>query len=209
MPRAEKSLRTTCADAGGPLAVLPRPSASCRDIAATLADLDGRVVHRDLKPENVLLLDGRWCLADFGISRYAEATTAPDTRKYSMSAFRMRHRNSGASSGLSTPADVYAFGIMAYELLSGSLPFAGPDFRDQHLNGVPPPLTAAPACLGGPGRGVPLQGCRSPADAGQYPGPAGSRSSGAVRRTGPAPAGQPRQRRPPKRDRSPSLCPPV
>ena len=27
------------------------------------------VVHRDLKPENVLLLDNRWCLADFGISR--------------------------------------------------------------------------------------------------------------------------------------------
>ena len=56
------------------------------DITDALADLDGKVVHRDLKPENVLRLDGRWCLADFGISRYAEAATAPDTRKFGLSA---------------------------------------------------------------------------------------------------------------------------
>jgi len=43
------------------------------DIALALADLPGRVVHRDLKPENVLLLDGAWCLADFGIARYTVA----------------------------------------------------------------------------------------------------------------------------------------
>lgn len=111
-------------------------------IAATLVDLDGRVVHRDLKPENVLLHGGHRCLADFGISRYAEATTAPDTRKYAMSPpyaapEQWRFERAG------TPADAYAFGVMAYELLSGSLPFTGPDFRDQHLNKVPEPLTAA------------------------------------------------------------------
>jgi serine/threonine protein kinase len=48
------------------------------DVAVALVDLAGKVVHRDLKPENVLLLNGTWCLADFGISRYAEATTAPE-----------------------------------------------------------------------------------------------------------------------------------
>ena len=62
-------------------APIPYPAtlSALLDIAYALADLDGKVVHRDLKPDNVLLLDGSWCLADFGISRYADASTAPDT----------------------------------------------------------------------------------------------------------------------------------
>jgi serine/threonine-protein kinase len=145
MPRAEKSLRKYLREMVGPLA--PAVAVSVlMDIATTLVDLDGRVVHRDLKPENVLLLDGRWCLADFGISRYAEATTAPDTRKYSMSRQyaapeQWRFERAG------TPADVYALGVMAYELLSGSLPFTGPDFRDQHLRMAPAPLAVGSAAL--------------------------------------------------------------
>ena len=35
------------------------------DVVDALAAIEGRVVHRDIKPENILLLDGRWCLADF------------------------------------------------------------------------------------------------------------------------------------------------
>jgi serine/threonine-protein kinase len=145
MPRAEKSLRKYLQEVGGPLG--PAEAVSVlSDIASTLVDLDGRVVHRDLRPENVLLLGGHWCLADFGISRYAEATTAPDTRKYSMSPGyaapeQWRFEQAG------TPADVYAFGVVAYELLSGSLPFTGPDFRDQHLNRAPAPLITASAAL--------------------------------------------------------------
>lgn len=103
-------------------------------------------MHRDLKPENVLLLGGHWRLADFGISRYAEATTAPDTRKYSMSP-RYAAPEQWRFERAGTPADVYAFGVMVHELLSGSPPFAGPDFRDLHLNKVPAPLTAAKAAL--------------------------------------------------------------
>ena len=84
MPRADRSLRDYLKASEGPLSV-EGAVAVLSDIATALTDLDGRVVHRDLKPENVLLLDGHWCLADFGISRYAEATTAPDTRQHAMS----------------------------------------------------------------------------------------------------------------------------
>ena len=77
----------------------------------------------------------------------AEATTAPDTRKYALSppyAAPERWRNERAT----TAADVYAFGIMAYEMLSGSLPFTGSDiheFREQHLHSNPRHLSLVTA----------------------------------------------------------------
>lgn len=117
-----------------------------RDIATALEDLDGRVVHRDLKPENVLYFNGEWCLADFGISRYAEASTAEDTRKFAMTPqyaapeqWRWEHATSAA--------DTYALGVMGYELLTGTWPFPGPDYRDQHLHAIPPTLQGASSRL--------------------------------------------------------------
>lgn len=149
MPRADRSLRQHLDEAAGPLGVSDTV-AILSDVATALADLNGRVVHRDLKPENVLLLNGNWCLADFGISRYADATTAPDTQKYAMSppyAAPERWRGERATAA----TDVYSLGVIAYELLSGSLPFAGSamhDFREQHLHRKAPTLGNVPAPLG-------------------------------------------------------------
>jgi len=148
MPRAETSLRAHLQAFGGRLAS-DEAVAVLVDVATALAELDGRVVHRDLKPENVLLLDGRWCLADFGIARYAEASTSPDTRKMAMSppyAAPERWRFERATSA----ADVYSLGVIAHELLTGERPFAGPgwdDFRDQHLHLDAPEVTAVSAPL--------------------------------------------------------------
>jgi len=113
------------------------------NITSALADLDGEIVHRDLKPENVLHLEDRWCLADFGISRYAEAATATDTRKGFLSepyAAPERWRFERATIG----SDVYSVGVIAFELVQGRRPFVGPtsgDFRIQHLEHDPPRLT--------------------------------------------------------------------
>jgi serine/threonine protein kinase len=148
MPLAEESLRDRLVAAGGPLP-LDQGLAILTDVGTALADLDGRVVHRDLKPENVLLVDGRWCLTDFGISRYTEAATATETHKWSGTLQYLapeRWRSERATSA----TDVYALGVMAYELLTYDLPFPGPgtaDFRNQHLHAEPPPLAGVTSRL--------------------------------------------------------------
>lgn len=147
MPRAEKSLRQHLIDNGGKLAVHEAVGVLL-DVAQALSQLSG-VVHRDLKPENVLLYQGHWCLSDFGISRYADATTAPDTHKYALTpayAAPEQWRSERATA----VTDVYAFGVMAFELLTGQKPFPGPDvsdFRTQHLTQSPPAMTGIPPAL--------------------------------------------------------------
>jgi eukaryotic-like serine/threonine-protein kinase len=145
MPLATQSLREYM-DANGDAQSVDHVVRILKDVATALADLDGTVVHRDLKPENILLVDGIWCLADFGISRYAEATTAPDTRKHALSppyAAPERWRSERATAA----TDVYSLGVVAYELLSGRRPFDGPTleaFRDQHLHVDPEALEQVP-----------------------------------------------------------------
>ena len=138
MPRASMSLRDHIVEAGPGFAAQEVRSILTQ-IATTLEDIEGRAVHRDIKPDNVLCLDGNWCLSDFGIARYAEASTAPDTRKYARTpeyAAPEQWRGKHAE----PPVDVYALGVIGYELLAGALPFQGPDFGDQHLHDDPPPL---------------------------------------------------------------------
>ncbi|MET4448668.1 hypothetical protein ABIB75_006978 [Bradyrhizobium sp. GM2.2] len=148
MPRASMSLREHLASAKGPVSTAEATSILI-DVASALADLNGKVVHRDLKPENVLYLDGKWCLSDFGISRYAEATTAADTQKYALSplyAAPERWRAERATGA----ADVYAFGVMAFEMLVGRKPFPGPhieEYREQHLHNEPPPIDVGNSVL--------------------------------------------------------------
>ncbi len=145
MPRAEKSLRQHFNDAGGTLTTNESLDILI-DVAEALAGLEKDVVHRDLKPENILFYLGHWCLADFGIARYAEATTAPDTRKYFFTypyaaPEQWRHEHATPST------DVYAFGVTAFELLQGHWPFPGPDFREQHMHQASPRLTGVPLSI--------------------------------------------------------------
>lgn len=143
MPLAERSLEQHLQQSEGSLE-LEESISILTDIASALVEIEPVIVHRDLKPANILFYNGRWMLADFGISRYAEASTAADTRKYSFTrqyAAPEQWRSEHASSA----TDVYAFGVIAYQMLSGKLPFAGPrteDFRQQHVSMDPPVLKA-------------------------------------------------------------------
>ncbi|MCY3770958.1 MAG: serine/threonine-protein kinase [Gemmatimonadetes bacterium] len=151
MPEADKSLSDYIEEKGGRFEV-EEAKKILRNVAEALVglvDVKDNIVHRDIKPSNILLLNHTWCLADFGISRYAEATTAVDTRKYYMTwpyAAPEQWRNERATSA----TDVYALGVVAYELLAGKRPFHGPqleDYRHQHLNVDPEPLEEIPENL--------------------------------------------------------------
>ena len=97
------------------------------------------IVHRDLKPGNVLLHEGSWKIADFGIARFVEESTSLRTLKDCLSApyaAPEQWRFERASSA----TDIYALGCIGYALLTGRPPFNGPDYRKQHLEERPPAL---------------------------------------------------------------------
>ena len=145
MPKAERSLTDHLNKMGGRLAVGDAVPVLI-DIVEALAAIADRVVHRDIKPDNILLWNGKWSLADFGISRYAEATTAPDTRKYwKTDAYAAPEQWRGERATSAT--DVYATGVVAYKLLAGRLPFDGKDYRQQHLESEPGSIPSIPVKL--------------------------------------------------------------
>ena len=145
MPRAEKSLREHLVARGGRLTV-DEAVTVISDVAKALVGIENLVVHRDIKPENILLLEGHWCLADFGIARYAEATTAPDTLKHSMT-WAYAAPEQWKEERATTATDVYALGVIAYELLVGKRPFPGPEshnYRQQHIEDSLQPMPGIP-----------------------------------------------------------------
>ena len=112
---------------------------------------DNGVVHRDLKPENVMVdADDNVKLIDFGIAgdagarrlTYANVTAALGTPNYISPEQVKGKRGDGRS-------DIYAVGVMLYEMLTGKLPFTGSNpmqvMNDRLLNHPIPPRVAEPS----------------------------------------------------------------
>jgi serine/threonine-protein kinase len=105
------------------------------------------IVHRDLKPENVLLADdGRIKLGDFGLARATTANTATGAALLGTIAYLSPELvTRGAADSRS---DIYALGIMLYEMLTGEQPYKGEQpmqIAYQHANdSVPAPSAAVP-----------------------------------------------------------------
>jgi eukaryotic-like serine/threonine-protein kinase len=110
------------------------------------------LVHRDMKPENVLIADdGRVKVVDFGLVRTVDTNTTASqggvlgTVSY-MAPEQIEHGTTDHRS------DVYACGVLLYEMLTGAKPRAGGTPMQviyQHLNeDVPPPSAAVPGLAG-------------------------------------------------------------
>lgn len=81
------------------------------------------LVHRDVKPENVLLTaDGQVKVADFGLTRAVDDHTASTTVLGTVGYAAPELVDDGP---VDQRSDVYAVGIMAYEMLTGSRPYTG------------------------------------------------------------------------------------
>ena len=104
-----------------------------RDVARALAFAHGRgVVHRDIKPDNVLLSEGSATVTDFGIAKaISAARTGGGGETLTMAGTSigtpayMAPEQAAGDPNIDHRSDIYAFGCMAYEVLTGRPPFTG------------------------------------------------------------------------------------
>ncbi|MEO8634450.1 MAG: protein kinase [Gemmatimonadales bacterium] len=154
-----ESLRHRMAS-GAPLTLTERVTI-LRDVARALAYAHSEgIVHRDIKPENVLLSHGAAMVTDFGIAKALTASRTQDAGGGSATLTQ-------AGGTIGTPAymapeqavgdtvdqrtDLYAWGVLAYELLTGAHPFARHTTPQQlitaHLTESPAPITGITPAL--------------------------------------------------------------
>jgi tRNA A-37 threonylcarbamoyl transferase component Bud32 len=113
--------------------------------ALDYAHING-LVHRDIKPSNVMLdsstIPSRSVLTDFGIAKMVDAHTRITNTAGMLGTFDyMAPEQIQASADVDGRADIYALGVMTYQMLTGRLPFERPDTGAillAHLNAPPP-----------------------------------------------------------------------
>jgi Tol biopolymer transport system component len=103
-----------------------------RDVCEALAHAHSHgIVHRDIKPDNVLLSGGHALVTDFGVARAvteaaSEINAVTGSTGFGTPTYMAPEQASGGAH-VDHRADIYAVGVLAYELLAGRPPLAGDD----------------------------------------------------------------------------------
>jgi Tol biopolymer transport system component len=142
MPYVEESLAHRLAQGPLPLGDAVRILSQVAD-ALAFAHAQG-VVHRDIKPDNVMLAGRHAMVADFGIAKALTVSLTDRPRTGPGAAigtpYYMSPEQATGDSQVDGRADQYALGVVAYELLTGRLPFAGDSIAEilaAHMFGTP------------------------------------------------------------------------
>jgi serine/threonine protein kinase len=122
-----------------------------RQIASAVAAIhEASIVHRDLKPDNIMMVADeeapsgeRIKLLDFGIAKLldGEASNTTEGAVLGTAGYMAPEQCAGVAE-IDGRADVYALGVLLYELLAGARPFSGNAFSimQQHVFDAPPPI---------------------------------------------------------------------
>jgi serine/threonine-protein kinase len=159
MPYAEgQSLRQRLSKSGElPVAEAVR---LLRDVVDALGHAHAQgVVHRDIKPENILLSGAHAMVTDFGVAKAVLEATGQQRLTHEGMAIGtpayMAPEQAVGDPNVDHRADLYAVGVVAYELLTGRPPFLGVTAQavlSSHVADVPEDVTqlrpAAPPALG-------------------------------------------------------------
>jgi serine/threonine-protein kinase len=128
-----------------------------RQMCGSLAEAHGRgIVHRDLKPDNVILVDRAGekdfvKVLDFGIAKRSNEEDKQEQKltQQGMVLGTPPYMSPEQFTGrpIDARSDIYSLGVMAYEMLTGRLPFSGNtpwEWATQHMTAAPVPMESLP-----------------------------------------------------------------